>query len=130
MTAPGEKLLSVRDLSVAFGHGAREVLAIDVSTAESLEHWREFLQGLVARGVRGVRLVTSDAHAGLKRAIAEVFLADRAGGSLILRSRTPEREDFDEIPVFARAGAWGQANQAFGGKLAEFLLQLNEAMAA
>ena len=29
MTAPGEKLLSVRDLSVAFGHGAREVLAVD-----------------------------------------------------------------------------------------------------
>ncbi|MHB1131523.1 MAG: IS256 family transposase [Chloroflexota bacterium] len=62
---------------VAYGirsDGVREVLAIDVSTAESLEHWREFLQGLVARGVRGVKLVTSDAHAGLKRAIAEVFL--------------------------------------------------------
>ena len=56
------------------GDGVREVLALDVNTAEDLEHWRQFLQDLVARGVRGVKLVTSDAHAGLKRAIAEVFL--------------------------------------------------------
>lgn len=62
---------------IAYGiraDGVREVLAVGVFSAESLEYWREFLQGLVARGVRGVRLVTSDAHAGLKRAIAEVFL--------------------------------------------------------
>ncbi len=62
---------------IAYGiraDGVREVLAIDVTTSESLVHWREFLQGLVARGVRGVKLVTSDAHAGLKQAIAEVFL--------------------------------------------------------
>ena len=62
---------------IAYGirsDGVREVLALDVSTAEDLEHWRGFLQDLVARGVRGVKLVTSDAHPGLKRAIAEVFL--------------------------------------------------------
>ncbi len=41
-----------------------------------------------------------------------------------------EREDFDTIPVLARAGAWVQADRVFGGKLAEFILQLNEAMAA
>jgi putative transposase len=56
------------------GDGVREVLGIDVATCEDLEHWREFLQGLVARGVRGVKLVTSDAHPGLKQAIAEVFV--------------------------------------------------------
>jgi putative transposase len=62
---------------IAYGiraDGMREVLSIDVSPAEDLEHWRAFLQELVARGVRGVKLVTSDAHPGLKRAIAEVFL--------------------------------------------------------
>lgn len=62
---------------IAYGvkaDGVREVLALDVILSESLEEWRGFLQGLVARGVRGVRLVTSDAHPGLKRAIAEVFL--------------------------------------------------------
>ncbi len=41
-----------------------------------------------------------------------------------------EREDFDTIPVLARAGAWVQADRVFGGKLAEFILHLNEAMAA
>jgi putative transposase len=56
------------------GDGVREVLAFDVLASEGLEVWREFLQGLVARGVREVRLVTSDAHQGLKRAIAEVLL--------------------------------------------------------
>ena len=62
---------------IAYGvraDGLREVLALDVILSEDLEQWRGFIQGLVARGIRGVRLVTSDAHPGLKRAIAEVFL--------------------------------------------------------
>ena len=54
--------------------GVREVLGIDVNACEDLERWREFLQGLVGRGVRGVKLAISDAHPGLKRAIAEVFV--------------------------------------------------------
>lgn len=56
------------------GDGVREVLGVDVTNCEDLELWRVFLQGLVARGVRGVKLVSSDAHRGLKQAIAEVFL--------------------------------------------------------
>lgn len=56
------------------GDGVREVLAFDVLASEGLDEWRGFLQGLVARGMRGVRLVTSDAHRGLKRAISEVLL--------------------------------------------------------
>jgi putative transposase len=62
---------------VAYGireDGVREVLAFDVLASEGLDEWRGFLQGLVARGVRGVKLVTSDGHRGLKRAIAEVLL--------------------------------------------------------
>jgi len=62
---------------IAYGiksDGVREVLGLDVTASEDLEHWRTFLQSLVARGVRGVRLVVSDAHLGLKQAIAEVFL--------------------------------------------------------
>jgi putative transposase len=54
--------------------GVREVLGIDVGLSEDVVLWREFLQGLIARGVRGVKLVTSDAHRGLKQAIAEVFV--------------------------------------------------------
>lgn len=54
--------------------GMREVLGVDVTNCEDLELWRAFLQDLVARGVRGVKLVISDAHRGLKQAIAEVLL--------------------------------------------------------
>jgi transposase-like protein len=62
---------------VAYGvraDGVREVLGIDVGLSEDVALWRAFLQDLVARGVRGVKLVTSDAHSGLKQAIAEVFV--------------------------------------------------------
>ena len=62
---------------VAYGvraDGIREVLGIDVGPSEDVVVWRTFLQSLVARGVRGVKLVTSDAHPGLKQAIAEVFV--------------------------------------------------------
>ncbi len=41
-----------------------------------------------------------------------------------------EKDDFNVIPVFTRAGAWGQANRAFGGRLEELLRQFNEAVAA
>jgi putative transposase len=62
---------------VAYGvraDGVREVLGIDVGLSEDVELWRAFLQDLVARGLRRVKLVTSDAHPGLKRAIAEVLV--------------------------------------------------------
>jgi transposase-like protein len=54
--------------------GRREVVGMDVVTGEHTVFWRAFLQSLVARGVRGVRLVVSDAHPGLKHAIGEVFV--------------------------------------------------------
>lgn len=54
--------------------GVREVLGVDVGLSEDVALWRGFLQGLIARGLRGVQLVTSDAHRGLKQAIAEVFV--------------------------------------------------------
>lgn len=53
--------------------GEREVLGFDVGAAETYEFWQAFLRSLVARGLRGVRLAISDAHEGLKRAIAEVL---------------------------------------------------------
>jgi putative transposase len=52
------------------GDGHREVLGLRVATAETGAAWNEFLADLVARGLAGVRLVTSDAHAGLREAIA------------------------------------------------------------
>jgi len=50
--------------------GHREILGVDVVTSEDGSGWTEFLRGLVARGLSGVKLVISDAHSGLKAAIA------------------------------------------------------------
>jgi Transposase, Mutator family/Transposase IS116/IS110/IS902 family len=53
--------------------GRREILSIDVGEAETEAFWTDFLRGLVARGLVGVQLAISDAHAGLKTAIAKVL---------------------------------------------------------
>ena len=53
--------------------GSRRYVGLDVVDTESRDSWRSFLLGLRARGVRGVELVVSDAHAGLRRAVREVF---------------------------------------------------------
>jgi len=61
---------------IAYGvneHGLREVIGIDVVATESKESWTTFLRSLTARGLHGVHLVISDAHEGLKAAIAAVL---------------------------------------------------------
>jgi transposase-like protein len=63
-------------LVIAIGvnaRGEREVLGLDVGPSESGAFWLTFLRSLVGRGLSGVRLVTSDAHEGLKSAIAAVL---------------------------------------------------------
>ena len=50
--------------------GHREILGIQVTTAEDGAGWLGFLRDLTARGLSGVKLVTSDAHAGLTAAIS------------------------------------------------------------
>jgi hypothetical protein len=92
--------------------GRREILSIDVGEAETEAFWTAFLRGLIKRGLVGVQLAISDAHAGLKPAIAKVlgcawqrctvhFLRDCLGharkdqhgllAALIRRSSTPTR---------------------------------------
>lgn len=51
--------------------GRREVLGMKVGHAETEDFWSEFVQSLLARGLKGVKLVTSDSHQGLKNAIAK-----------------------------------------------------------
>lgn len=48
--------------------GKRSVLGVSVSLSEAEVHWREFLHGLIERGLHGVELITSDAHEGLAAA--------------------------------------------------------------
>jgi transposase-like protein len=53
--------------------GRREVIGLDLGEVESEAFWTEFLRGLRARGLQGLRLVVSDHHEGLKSAIARVL---------------------------------------------------------
>ncbi len=53
--------------------GVREVLGLEVGPSEDGAFWLSFLRGLVARGLGGVQFVVSDAHEGLKSAIAAVL---------------------------------------------------------
>ena len=53
--------------------GERQVLGVDVGASEEKAFWTAFLRSLVKRGLKGVRLVISDAHEGLKAAIGTVL---------------------------------------------------------
>jgi len=53
--------------------GRREVLGVELANRESLNSWKEFLEGLRKRGLRGTELVITDDHQGLKKAVAEVL---------------------------------------------------------
>jgi putative transposase len=55
--------------------GRREVLGLDVGPSEAETFWVSFLRKLTRRGLRGVKLVISDAHEGLKAAVAKVLNA-------------------------------------------------------
>jgi transposase-like protein len=69
----GSRILS-KAAVIAIGlneSGRREVLGMQVGHAETEEFWTEFIRSLLDRGLRGVHLVVSDSHSGLKKAIAK-----------------------------------------------------------
>jgi putative transposase len=55
--------------------GVREVLGMQIGPSEAEPFWTSFLRSLMRRGLRGVKLVISDAHEGLKAAVAKVLKA-------------------------------------------------------
>lgn len=68
----------IRDAAVLIASGVdpqgkRQILGLSVSLSEREVHWRTFLQSLVARGLRGLQLITSDDHPGLRAARRAVF---------------------------------------------------------
>jgi putative transposase len=68
----------VRDAAVLIAVGVdlsrhRKVLGVSISLGEQEIHWRAFLESLVKRGLRGVKLIISDDHSGLKAARQAVF---------------------------------------------------------
>ncbi len=61
---------------IAYGvdnQGMRRVIGVSTELSEADVHWRKFLSGLVDRGLHGIRMITSDAHSGLRSAIEAVF---------------------------------------------------------
>ena len=71
-----EGVIRSRAVLLAIGidwEGRRRILGVELAARESATSWRDFLLGLKARGLRGVRLAISDDHAGLKRALAEIL---------------------------------------------------------
>ena len=57
------------------GDGRREVLGMAIGASEAETFWTDFLRSLARRGLRGVKLVISDAHEGIKAAVSRVFNA-------------------------------------------------------
>ena len=55
--------------------GRREVLGMDIGPSEAETFWKDFLRKLARRGLRGVKLVISDDHAGIKAAVSKVLTA-------------------------------------------------------
>jgi transposase-like protein len=55
--------------------GRREVLGLDIGPSEAEPFWTDFLRKLTRRGLRGVKLVISDSHEGIKAAVAKMLLA-------------------------------------------------------
>lgn len=53
--------------------GRRQILGVELANRESASSWKDFLIGLKERGLKGVEMVVSDDHAGLRKAIAEVL---------------------------------------------------------
>jgi transposase-like protein len=73
----GGRIVSVAAI-IAVGvnaDGRREVLGMEVGTSEAEPIWTEFLRKLTRRGLRGVKLVVSDAHEGIKAAVSKVLNA-------------------------------------------------------
>jgi transposase-like protein len=55
--------------------GRREILGLEIGPSEAETFWSAFLRKLARRGLRGVKLVISDAHEGIKAAVSKVFSA-------------------------------------------------------
>ena len=53
--------------------GRREIIGLGIGPSEAEPFWSAFLKGLVKRGLKGIKLVISDAHDGLRLAITRVL---------------------------------------------------------
>lgn len=124
--------------------GEREVLGLDVGPSEDGAFWLQFLRGLVARGLTGVQLVVSDAHLGLKQAIAAVLagaswqrcrvhfvrnalaLVPKAAAEMVAAAI---RTVFAEPDAVAARQRWRQVADGFGSRYERLAALLDDAEA-
>jgi len=76
--------------------GYREILGATVADSEDEASWESFFEGLKARGLKGVKLLTSDGHKGIQKAVERNFL-----GASWQISLTEVSESFDEVETCA-----------------------------
>jgi putative transposase len=122
--------------------GTREVLGTAVGDSESFDFWREFLTGLKARGLSGVHLVISDAHAGLKSAVAQQFTGAawqrcrvhfmRNVGSAVSSKHVPPvmaaiKTIFAHTEPDAVAAQWDQVADTLAGSFPKVAAMMREA---
>jgi putative transposase len=91
--------------------GRREVLGLEVGPSEAEPFWTKFLRSLTRRGLRGVKLVISDAHEGLKKATSKVLSATWQRcrvGSLKKSTRSDSLLVDDSRSATGQLHAWAQ----------------------
>src|SRR5512143_1226658 len=142
-TRQGGRVVSVAAI-IATGvnaDGRREVLGLGLGPSEAREFWVEFLRSLVRRGLRGVQLVISDAHEGLKAAIAQVLNATwqrcRVHFMRALLVRVPKaqqgmvaaavRQVFTQTDPAAAQALWRQVADQLRGRFPRVAALLDEA---
>jgi putative transposase len=98
--------------------GRREVLGLEVGPSEAEPFWTGFLRSLTRRGLRGVKLVISDSHEGLKKAAAKVLSATWQRcrvGSLKKSARSDSLLGDDSRSAAGQGHAWAQGAGPAGG---------------
>jgi len=89
--------------------GRREVLGLDIGHSEAEVFWTAFLRKLRQRGLRGVKLVVSDAHEGLKAAVAKLLHATWQRCRVGLLKNLLSRDSISLRSVEREAGHVGSA---------------------
>jgi putative transposase len=107
--------------------GRREIIGLDIGEAETEAFWAEFLRSLVARGLVGVQLAISDAHPGLKAALAKVLGApwQRCTVHFLRDLRGHARKDqHDALGALIRSLFTAPDGDEAGRRLADAVAQL------
>ena len=106
--------------------GHREIIGFDIYANESKRTWNEFLKGLKDRGLHDVKMITSDAHEGIRDAISKVFPEAAWQRCQFHLSRNI----IDKTPKKYQAGLAGELQEMFNCKTVEKARDCKEAIIA